>query len=230
MASPVIKVQRLAARPPDADRLDAIAFTSGNAVRTALLNGIADHWRECLTLCVGDRTEALARRAGFANCVSAGGDSSDLERLGRHWLRPGSAVLHIAGRGLGHAFDQALEGQGHRVERWETYQTCALNRLRTDARWVIGRGRASAALVLSPRSGAAFAKLMTKHGLWRARRSFTVACISRATAKAFLDNGRPNPLWTVCVAQRPDLDSTIDALFWRPSVTRRGFLDRDIVR
>ena len=59
---------------------EAILFTSANGVRA-----FADACpvRDLPALCVGDRTAACARAAGFAEVQSAGGDAADLARLVR---------------------------------------------------------------------------------------------------------------------------------------------------
>lgn len=56
----------------------AILFTSANGVRT--FSDLSD-MRDLPVLAVGERTAALAREAGFAQVLSAGGDAADLARL-----------------------------------------------------------------------------------------------------------------------------------------------------
>lgn len=216
IAAPVLKVEYLPVPAPNIGVPDALIFTSGNAVRAAMAAGIPPDWQDLPTVAVGDRTASLATEAGFQRVENARGDRHSVARLCRDHLPPESHLLHISGLGLGLDLDQALEEQGHGVSRWDCYRTGPADRLDNQTRWLIGRGRAGGALLLSPRSATAFASLMAKHGLWPACHKMAVGCISRATANALLDSAGPNPLLTLCIAQRPDLNSTIDALLSAP--------------
>ncbi len=212
IAAPVLTVQTLPAPMPDIGLPDAVIFTSGNAVRAAMKFGIPPDWRAIQAIAVGDRTAAFANRAGFERVKSARGDRHSVAQLCDEHLSPGSHLLHITGAGLGWDLDRTLEQQGHRVSRWECYTTRPISRFDNQTRWLIGRGKVGGALLLSPRSATAFASLLTKHGLWPGSHKMAVGCISMATANALLDSAGPNPLLTLCIAQRPDLNSTIDAL------------------
>lgn len=222
-AAPSLTIEPIPGPPPaGASEATALVVTSGNALQ-ALAS--APDWQPTglsVTLAVGDRTAALARQAGLPNPVSASGDSADLVRLSKQLLPPGSHILQVAGEALGLALTRALEEQGHRVTRWETYRTARAARLNGQARWLIGRRRAAAVLLLSPRSAAAFATLLGKHRLWPAARAMTFACISPATADTLLDSAGPNPLLTLCIAQKPTLTHTIDALLKGSSGRRRA--------
>ncbi|MEO1249434.1 MAG: uroporphyrinogen-III synthase, partial [Pseudomonadota bacterium] len=212
IAAPVLTVQTLATPAPTIGVPDAVIFTSGNAVRSAMKLGFPPDWRALAAIAVGDRTAAFARRAGFERVESAHGDRHSVAQLCNEHLSPGRHILHIAGSELGWDLDRTLEQQGHRVSRWECYTTRPAVRFDNQIRWLIGRGKVGGALLLSPRSATAFASLLTKHGLWPGSHKMAVGCISKATAKALLDSVGPNPLLTLCIAQRPDLNSTIDAL------------------
>ncbi|MEO1250488.1 MAG: uroporphyrinogen-III synthase, partial [Pseudomonadota bacterium] len=212
IAAPVLNVQTLSAPVPDIGMPDAVIFTSGNAVRSAMKVGFPAEWRALPALAVGDRTAVFASKAGFERVDSARGDRHSLSRLCGERLAPDRHLLHVTGSGLGRDLDRTLEDQGHRISRWECYTTRPISRFDNQTRWLIGRGRVGGALLLSPRSAAAFASLLVKHGLWPGSHKMAVGCISKATANALLDSAGPNPLLTLCIAQRPDLNSTIDAL------------------
>ena len=215
LCAPALTVELLDRPPPAMARIDGLVVSSANAVRALTSRGGPGGMAlgpAALTLAVGDRTAEAARRAGLPNPLSAGADARALAGLCAERLPPGASVLQLAGEGLGLALTDELRRLGHAVARWETYRTVHARRLDMAARWLIGRRRASGTLLLSPRSASGFARLLSRHDLWTRGRELRFACISQATAQSLLDSAPPNRLLNLCIAQRPDLGHTIDAL------------------
>lgn len=93
--------------PPDTGGL---LFTSANGVR---IFAALSPRRELPALCVGDATAEAARRAGFGDVRSAGGDARALAELAR---RSGiAAFLHARGRDAAADLADWLDATGQRV-------------------------------------------------------------------------------------------------------------------
>ena len=88
--SPAFRIDPVAVVPPEADHL---ILTSQNGVAAAQRLGIST---EITAWCVGDRTAAAAREAGFSAC-SAGGDAAQLVDLILS-QKPNGRFLHLAGK------------------------------------------------------------------------------------------------------------------------------------
>lgn len=103
---PLTRIVTLVERLEVPAGLDAILFTSANAVRSF---AAASARRDLPVLCVGDRTAGAARAAGFADVSSAAGDAADLARLAR--ISGHRRFLHPRGREA-----RALSLEGAHVE------------------------------------------------------------------------------------------------------------------
>lgn len=100
---------------------DGLLLTSANAVQ-ALAGGEwgADGVRAPV-FAVGDRTASAARRGGLGPVLPADGDAVALARLVRDTLRPGAALLHVAGVERKAEPAASLEAAGYRVTTWIAY-------------------------------------------------------------------------------------------------------------
>ena len=120
---PLTRIERVARRVSLPDEAEALLFTSGNGVR-AFAEACAR--RDLPALCVGARTAALAREAGFVDVRSAEGDATALTRLAAGHFRkpptfPCSPKRRSARRTLRpsavHAFGSSLHGHPRREYR-----------------------------------------------------------------------------------------------------------------
>jgi uroporphyrinogen-III synthase len=171
VVSPLFEVAPVAWQAPSPSNFDALLLTSANAPRHAGSQLQALTNLRCY--CVGEATEAEARRAGLTDLRVGRGDGSELlrviasERVQR--------VLHLCGRD--HA---GLEHPQIEIIRIPVYAAEAVERLPLEASEALGAG--AVALLHSPRAARLFRALVDESGLTRS--SIRVAAISGAAADA----------------------------------------------
>lgn len=199
LVSPLLEVRLLDA-PVALDEVGALAFTSPNGV--AAFARLRTE-RALPVFAVGDGTADAARRAGFAEVISAAGDVHDLVALidarresffGR-LLRPGP-------REPAGDLDGALVAVGIQGGSCVVYETTATD---LDAGGPeIGRlasGDMAAVLVHSPRAGRRLAGLLNSPAASR------IICISKAAAQPLIEAGQP-----VVIAGHPSEAAMLAAL------------------
>lgn len=194
--APVVEIVPTGA-PVDFEGVAAVIFTSPSAVLSGLAPG-----RPLRAWCVGDRTAAVARAAGF-EAVSVGGAADDLvsallaagERGPCLHLRGAESRGEVAGR-------LALAGVPCRELVVYTQQDVPL----TSAADAVLRGAQPVLLALfSPNSAA---RLSAELAGREVRAPLLLAAMSPAVAAAWRG---PPPLRTV-VAERPDSRAMVAAL------------------
>ncbi|MFN4288025.1 MAG: uroporphyrinogen-III synthase [Brevundimonas sp.] len=191
LVSPVLKVVARKALPA---LRGPLAFTSSNAVR-ALARSDVDH--EARVYCVGDATARAARRAGFRDVKSAGGDVEALAALIAREAS-GGAITHVAG--LDRAGDLAglLGASGIAVNLVEAYETrravpkAGLKALRS--------GALGAVLVHSPRGAEALVDALHRHAISASAQDLPVIAISQAAAAPLRAAG----MGAILVSDSPD--------------------------
>lgn len=154
LVDPLIVVRRIPAEI-DLDDGAALAFTSSNGVEafTAL-----SPVRERTVFAVGDATAEGARRQGFKDVRSAGGDVGDLAALIVS-ARP-AAVLWLRGRHAAGDLAAALEGAGVPCRSATLYDTPAVETLGPETRSALENRTLAAVLLHSPRATAVCADLL----------------------------------------------------------------------
>ncbi len=161
----------------DLPAFDALAFTSLNGVRRfAALSAR----RDALVFCVGARTAATAREAGFTEVMSAEGDVTALENLIRDRLPEGARLLHAGNE------ESRGDLTGRLVAAGVPAQFVALFRAEPVAapgpalaRQIAGEPAFDVALIHSPRAAVILADMLRAAAKPAA---FDVAAISAAAA------------------------------------------------
>jgi uroporphyrinogen-III synthase len=175
-----------------------LAFTSENAVAVAApqLGGTGRRaW------CVGDRTAAAARAAGF-DAVSAGGDAAALAALIAR-SAPAGEVLHLSGRHQRGDLVARLASAGRAARRLAVYDQAA-RPLSTAARAALAGAAPVLAPLFSPRSAALFSDAVADG----ARAPLLVAALSPAVAAAWAGPAHAR----LEVAERPDAEALLAAM------------------
>lgn len=156
--------------PVDLGGVQAVLITSANAL-TAFAALTTE--RSVPLLAVGDRTAETARRLGFHDVTSAGGDGAALLKLAMRLTAGQGGVLHPRGVEAAVSFE-ALTAAGfdfHEIVVYDAVQTAELPQ-------DVMAAPISAALVYSARSGEALAQALEKAQI--AGSSLTVIGISGA--------------------------------------------------
>jgi uroporphyrinogen-III synthase len=196
--TPFLVTSRLPAELPG--RLQAVLAASGNAAE--MLPGSLHATR---LLAVGDATAHRARRAGFQDVRSAGGDAAALAQLAADVLDPAAGPLLLAtGRRQGFALARDLRRLGFRVHRRAVYAARPVSRFPTLAADALQAGALQAALFFSAETAQAFARLVPD-ALHSTLARVNALAIGLTTADAL----RPLPWHDVRVALRPTQDGVL---------------------
>jgi len=147
----------------------AIAFTSANAIVPVEASPASRHWRKLPVFCVGDRTAAAARAAGFADVRSAEGDVAELARLMIGTLSPGfGPILYAAAEQRRGDLDGELVRAGHVVDLVETYRMRPADELPPPAATALRQGTLDGVLLYSNRTALTLWQLAEAAGLGEA--------------------------------------------------------------
>lgn len=143
--------------PPEPEIFDgvqAVLLTSGNGA-TALGHSAAP--RDMRVFAVGDRTAALARKAGFAQVESASGTARDLAIKAQSSLSPAhGSLLHFHGATVGHSPLPSLRDAGFETRAHLAYRTNYRAEFSEGAARMLAAGKIDAVLLYSPKGASAF--------------------------------------------------------------------------
>ncbi|XDA98257.1 uroporphyrinogen-III synthase [Sulfitobacter sp. LCG007] len=170
--SPLIRIVRLET-DPDLYGVDAVIFTSSNAVRAA------PEGESRMAFCVGSATTALAAEHGW-HAVEAGKDADELvETL---MLQEPGRFVHLAGRHRRGQVAERLAGAGHDVSIAVLYEQRALE-LTDEALEALCRQPVPILPLFSPRTAQLFADQL------REGDEFIPVALSRAVAGPVIGRG-----------------------------------------
>jgi uroporphyrinogen-III synthase len=198
--APVIEIVPVEATP-DTSRYAALLFTSENGVRS-----FAARWgaRDLPAYCVGARTAAAARAAGFA-ARSAGGDAAALARLVVAELPAGARVLHLRGRHAAGDLAGRLRAAGIAADEAVIYDQAA-RAPSAEALAALGSDAPVLVPLFSPRSARLLAAALD--GRARPAAGAVALCLSPAVAAAL-----PAGLFAdQRIAASPDAGAMLDLL------------------
>lgn len=178
IASPLLDIRYLDGDQLNLDGVQATLFTSANGVR-AFAQRSTD--RGLLALCVGDATAREAKAVGFENVKSATGDVTALADLVKAECDPqGGALLHPAGSKVAGDLAGQLQSGGFTYRREVMYEAVKADAMPGEAHQALTAGEVDGVLFYSPRTGAAFAKLVRGANLEGSLGSVTAYCLSDA--------------------------------------------------
>ncbi|MBK0399911.1 uroporphyrinogen-III synthase [Limibaculum sp. M0105] len=195
-----IRMTGAAAEPPAGT--DALLFTSANGV-AAFAAGSAR--RDLPALCVGPRTAAAAREAGFARVESADGDAAALARLAAaHGAR---RMFHPHGRDRAGDLKADLAPLGIAVEEAILYAAEEVADIPAPVRAALDEGRTAVITAWSPRNAAILTRRFAENPGWKPENLCVVAISSRASGPL-----SPCGFAALRIARRPDGAAMIDAI------------------
>lgn len=190
----------------DLDGVQALLLTSANGVRSFAARSPE---RGLPALCVGDATARQAKALGFETVKSASGDVVALAQLTAAELNPSKgALLHPAGSKVAGDLAGLVEASGFSYRREVLYESIKAQDLPPEALESLKAQDVGGVLLFSPRTGAAFARLVDKAGACSHLNLVTAYCLSQAVA----DNIRDLPWLAVKVADQPDQASLLALL------------------
>jgi len=179
----------------DADaRYGAIIVTSANALR-AIASHLADSRLLKLPLfAVGEHTAAVAREAGFAEVITAGGDAGALRDLvlgavKSKQLKKASTLLYLAGADLARDLAGELGEKGFTVVTHTTYRMIPASSLPREICDAFVANQIEAVLHYSRRSARAFLEAARSGGVEISALALPQCCISATVAAVLRDAG-----------------------------------------
>jgi len=179
----------------DADaRYGAIIVTSANALR-AIASHLADSRLLKLPLfAVGQHTAAVAREAGFAEVITAGGDAGALRDLvlgavKSKQLKKASTLLYLAGADLARDLAGELGEKGFTVVTHTTYRMIPASSLPREICDAFVANQVEAVLHYSRRSARAFLEAARSGGVEISALALPQCCISATVAAVLRDAG-----------------------------------------
>lgn len=206
VAAPLLDIHIIAGDELDLRGVQAVLFTSANGVRAFAAR--SDN-RALPALCVGDATAREAKALGFDDVKSAAGDVATLAQLTKAERDPrAGALLHPAGGKVAGDLAGLLQGADFTYRREVLYGAIKAEALPEAARTALMAGDVDGVLLYSPRTGAAFAKLVVDANLGDRLGHVTAYCLSPAVAVEV-----QNLSWAVIkVAASPDQDALLAML------------------
>lgn len=198
MATPLLAITYGDGPALDLTGVQAVVFTSANGVRAFARRAID---RTLPALCVGDATRTEAQTAGFASVKSADGDVDTLATLIKAELDPGQgAVLHPAGSHVAGDLGRQLAAAGFTYQRQALYSAQKIKTLSDAASQALKASDVDGVLLYSPRTAAAFGRVVRDAGLEGKLLGVTAYCLSPAVADTIADL----PWADIKIAAQPD--------------------------
>lgn len=194
VACPMLRVEPVGHQPPEADRYQALVFTSPRGVdHLAAGPGL----KELPVYTVGDRTADVARQAGYVKVTSAGADLNALEALlFLENLSPDKPLLHVCGEDV----VRPIAVPGCRFESLVVYHAVQAEELPAGALAVIQDRAPYGVLFYSARTAEAFVAAVKKGSLQPQFMTTRALCL----ADTMVESLRGLPWRSILVAQRPD--------------------------
>jgi uroporphyrinogen-III synthase len=155
---------------------------------------------------VGPATARLGAELGFADIVTGPGDAAGLAEVITHTSSPGAGpLLHLAGQDLAFDIADALTRRGLAVVSVVLYRTVPATRLSDATLQALAERRLDGVILMSPRTAATWAGLVSSHGIEDAASVPTHFCLSRSIAGALIAlKGLP-----IRVAGAPDTEELL---------------------
>lgn len=202
LAWPLTEIRPVGARIELPADVEALLFTSANGV--AAFAALCPR-RDLPALCVGPRSAAAARAAGFGRAESAGGDAAALAQLvaaqgARH-------MFHPRGRDSAGDLAGALEALGVTVEEAILYAAEEVAEVAPAVRAALEDGRIAVLTAWSPRNAAILARRFAENPGWP-RENLRAVAISARAAEPLAACG----FAAVEIARQPDGTAMIEAI------------------
>ena len=188
IVEPLLNIELLPIAADDLKDLQALIVTSRNGVRALVASAAYAAARELTIFCVGEGTVEAARQAGFQSISAGAGKARDLVPLvSEKAKKSGGALLHVAGEHLAFDLTGALIAQGLDVRTLTAYRALASPALSSQTAHALGEDRIDAVTLMSPRTAAIFAQVVSVAGLGANARKLRYICLSDRVAYALGD-------------------------------------------
>jgi uroporphyrinogen-III synthase len=171
--------------PLDLSNVQAVIFTSRNAVNALQSHPQKGDIRRLPALAVGKSTAAAAYSAGFHVALQGDAGGAELARLIVAQQNPeAGALLHLSGEAVAFDLEAALQPHGFAVRQQVVYRTEPTASLPSPVAAALRRGDLDAVLLMSPRTAASWCALVSAAGLAEKARQLMYLCLSSGVAEA----------------------------------------------
>ena len=169
---------------PDAVRYAGLIFTSAQAIKNLKNHPqFSDAFFALSALCVGDKTQSTAQKAGFKHALSASGNAHDLfDLIKQHHAQnqPDRPYLYLRGKDTSQPLEDWMNAANIQNHSLIIYQATPVQSLDESIIQAIKEQKISYALFFSARSAENFVKLVKKHTLQTNLADIKALSISRS--------------------------------------------------
>lgn len=213
LLAPALKLEPVAFHGESDVSFDAVLVTSANAIRTVTPQLPDLGLLELPLFAVGEHTAAVAREAGFAEVIVAGGDAASLrdtvmQSARDKVLKKKSTLLYLAGADLSRDLGGELGAEGFRVVTQTTYRMAPVKHLPREVCEGFAAHGIEAVLHYSRRSARAFLDAARDEGVEISALAIPHCCLSDTVAGVLREAGASQ----VLVAATPDETALFDTL------------------
>jgi len=173
---PVIKIEKLETRKINLLNYQAVIFTSSNAVK---FMNIEKFNSKIKCFCVGNVTEAAAKKIGFVNTYSSEGTVDSLiELIIRALDNRSEKLLYLSSEFISKDLDQDLTNAGYLVDRISNYTSSSVEEIDKKTLNFLEKNPPDAIFIYSSRSAINLFNLINKHSLLNVVTKSNLMCIS----------------------------------------------------
>lgn len=184
--SPVRQVEALNPLPVTGS-FDGSIVTSRNALHDGVR--LPEDFLRLPVFCVGARSAAMARKAGFGTVFAGGGDAEALVKTIRGSVPAGARLLYLAGEPRRATIETELARLGFHLETRVTYRMACADSLAGQAVTALRTGEIAAALHFSTESSRDFLVLAARAGVLEEAFRLHHVCLSATVAETFRSVG-----------------------------------------
>lgn len=180
---PLLLVESLPIEKGALDGVAGIVATSRNGLRALADSPALQEARKLPLFAVGPGTAELARNLGFEAIKAGAGTGAELVPIIAEVIRAGGApLLHIRGEDIAFDLKTALAERGIAVREAIVYRTKPAETLSPATRDLLRAGEIDGVILMSPRTGMTFTRLVAAEGLLGQARKLVLLCLSPAVA------------------------------------------------
>jgi uroporphyrinogen-III synthase len=182
---PLLHIEPL---PIAADAIEGVAglvVTSRNGLRALSSSQAFNAALKLPTIAVGPGTARLARDLGFEHVIAESGSAADLEPIIIEVARELKGTLaHVRGEEVAFDLEASLSARGISLRNIVAYRAVPANALGPKTKELLAAGSIDAVILMSPRTGAIFVRLVRAEGLAGTIHRLVLMCLSPAVAAA----------------------------------------------
>jgi uroporphyrinogen-III synthase len=183
--------------------------TSRNGLRALAASPVLDAARELPLFAVGPGTAQLARDLGFRMVTAGAGTGADLVPvIADAATATAGTLVHVRGEDVAFDLRGALAAHGIEVREVIAYRAKPAEALSQQTRDLLTTGEIDAVILMSPRTGLIFTRLVSAGGGRNAVQKLVLLCLSPAVAATVEPLGAAR----VEVAGSPDAASMLETV------------------